>query len=240
MSSMAPPPVPRRIVVDQYGNRYYSARAESVYGDRFHPYPRPIFDGPDYELSTRKPSFGGELPRSADQPPRSASLIPRGSGKQLAEVEYIDQPARIPREYSVRPAEPVIVREEYLPAHDGYPPPRYSVHEDGRPLRDYPSRSYSLRPDVIRRDPADPYITRHESIQPGREYVRRIDGPPPLTLREASVHRSEYAPGEDRRSGFVPSLQQRQYLDDRELVDGPADMGHDRYGREVRRVSYRY
>jgi hypothetical protein len=135
---MAPPP--RRIVVDQYGNKYYAAPVDAR--ESMAPPSRRIEVDPYYEPA-RTELYEEEIIQRMPPPPRRYV--------EASEAEMIESPYRH-REASRRPVE-----VEYRPG------PQY---EEMGPPREYPSvRSYSMRPEGARREIPEGYV-RHESIQP--------------------------------------------------------------------------
>lgn len=209
---MAPPP--RRIVVDQYGNKYYAAPVDAR--ESMAPPSRRLEVDPYYERAvTREPLqrvpartevYEEDMAQRLPMPPP-----PPRRYVEAPDPEMMDSPSYRTREPSRRPVE-----VEYRPM------PQY---DDMGPPRDYaPPRSYSMRPEVVRREVPEGYI-RHESVQPGSV---RVSQP---RYREVSIVHQE--PFEERR--YVSAAPGRRYVD-----DGPGDIGQEPYPAEPRRVYARY
>ena len=206
---MAPPP--RRIVVDQYGNKYYAAPVDAR--ESMAPPSRRIEVDPFYERAvTREPTmrapvraevYEDEAIQRMPPPPRRYVEAPEG---EMIESAYRQ------REASRRPVE-----VEYRAG------PQF---EDMGARREYPSvRAYSMRPEGVRREIPEGYI-RHESIQPAG--VRA----PPSRYREVSVVHAE---GFDERR-YMSAVQGRRYIE-----EGPGmEAGPEGYAGEGRHVYARY
>jgi hypothetical protein len=205
---MAPPP--RRIVIDQYGNKYYAAPVDAR--ESVAPPPsRRIEVDPYYERAvTREPTmrvpraelFDDDLVQRMPPPPRRYM---EGPGPELIEAQPYRQ-----REASRRPVE-----VEYRPQYEEMGPPREYV----------PSRAYSMRPEVVRREAPEGYV-RHESIQPGS-----MRAPQPQ-YREVSIVRQEPV---DERRYYSAAPQTRRYVEEE-----PVDVAQEPYAPEPRRVYTRY
>lgn len=134
---------------------------------------------------------------------------------EAAEPELIEARAYRPREVSRRPVE-----VEYRPQEmmERRPMPQY---EDMGPPQYMPSRAYSVRPEVVRREVPEGYV-RHESIQPGS--IRASAQP---RYREVSLAHQEPA----ERFAMAPP-QSRRYVEE--------DVAPELYSAVPRHVSYRY
>lgn len=218
---MAPPP--RRIVVDQHGNKYY-AEPVSV-RESVAPPNRRIESESFYERAiTREPTMRApvrtELYEEADSR-RMAPPPPRRYVEQ-ADVEILE-PGYGPR--TLRPVE-----AEYAPGREVVERRPVVQYEEMGPPREYiPSRAFSMRPEVVRRE--GEYIRlRHESVQPG--FVRA----PVPRYREVSVV-PEQLHYEDRRYTMAPPAQGRRYVEDG-YVERPVEVAEQQ--QPARRVSYRF
>ena len=207
---MAPPP--RRIVVDQYGNKYYAAPVEAR--ESMAPPSRRAEVDPFYERAvTREPTM--RAPARADMyeeggMQRMPMPPPPRRYVEAADVEMMESPYR-QREASRRPAE---VEYRAVPQYEEMGPPR-----------EYPSaRSYSMRPEVVRREIPEGYV-RHESIQPA---AVRASQP---HYREVSVVHQE--PFDERR--YISGPPGRRYVE-----EGPMEVGPEAYAGEPRHVYARY
>lgn len=202
---MAPPP--RRIVVDQYGNKYYAAPVdarESVAP----PSSRRIEVDPYFERAvTREPTM--RAPRTEIYEEDSMQRMPPPPRRYLdaSGSEVMEAPLYRQREASRRPVE-----VEYRPQYEEMAPPREYV----------PSRAYSMRPEVIRREAPEGYV-RHESIQPGA-----MRAPQPQ-YREVSIVRQE--PASDGRYYSV-APQTRRYVEEE-----PVELAQEPYAPEPRRYT---
>jgi hypothetical protein len=246
---MAPPPppavAPRRVVVDQYGNRYYAEQPA--------PQPRasvaPVARYPDPELGyERAPSrmpapapYHPAAPSAQYEPAESVMAPPpaRRPVPQEQPVEYVDSHGYRVREYSSRPVEHV--RYSHAPTSPVYqqppyeqmpppsarpaprdlhyempPPPMHQPSHETSPQFVPPSRAYSVRPDGQEAQPIT-YAPRQASVAPV-QYVRHDAAPP---ARAISV-----MPGQEYGA---PVYQQRVPS----YAPQPAVRYVDEYGREV-------
>ncbi|KAF2683950.1 hypothetical protein K458DRAFT_418255 [Lentithecium fluviatile CBS 122367] len=220
---MAPPP--RRIVVDQYGNKYYAAPADAR--ESVAPPIRRMEADPYYERAvTREPAMRASTRAELYEEDDIQRMLPPPPRRfvEATDVDMIEaRPYR--REASHRPVEMEYRPQEVL---ERRPVPQY---EDMGPPREYmPARAYSVRPEVLRREVPEGYV-RHESVQPGHV---RVAAP---RYREVSVVHQE--PYEDRRYAFA-TPQSRRYVEDG-ASERPVEAAQDPYSAaEARRVSYRY
>ena len=162
---MAPPP--RRIVVDQHGNKYYAAPVDAR--ESAAPPSRRIEVDPYFERAvTREPTM--RAPRHEIYDDDDAGMrMPPPPRRYVERPEMIEAQPYRQREASRRPVE-----MEYRPQYEEMAPPREYM----------PSRASSMRPEVVRREVPQGYI-RYESIQPG---LMRAPQPQPQ-YREVSVVR---------------------------------------------------
>jgi len=198
---MAPPPaVPRRIVVDQYGQRYYAEQPI--------PQPRasvaPVARHPDPELGyERAPS---RMPGAYQPPPQPAHYEPvepvmapppppiRQHTHQEQAVEYIDSHGYRVREYGSRPTEPV--RYSHAPKSPVYQQPAQYDHMPPPSARPAPRElHYDMPPPPMpqpSREPTSPVYApppRAFSVRPEGEDTSQITYAP----RQASVAPVQYA-----------------------------------------------
>lgn len=218
---MAPPP--RRIVVDQYGVKYYAAPVDTR--ESVAPPSRRVEVDPYYERAvTREPTIRAparaeiyeddDVQRMPPPPPRRY---------EASDADVIEtRPYR--REASHRPVEVEFRPQEVI---ERRPIPQY---EEMAPPREYlPTRAYSVRPEVVRREAPEGYA-RHESVQPGHV---RMAAP---RYREVSVvHQDPY---DDRRYAFA-APQSRRYVEEG-AAERPVEVPQEPYGGESQRVRYRY
>ncbi len=193
---MAPPP--RRIVVDQFGNKYYAAPVDPVEPST----PVRRVEMPPYqERGATRDSARRALPPPEFYEEEIVQRMPppRRRYGEAPDFEVIERPPR-QREASRRPVE-----VEYRPM---------PMYEEQGPPREYaPSRAYSMRPEVIRREIPVGH-TRHESIQPGSV---RVSQP---RYREVSIVHQE--PIDNRP--YISAPQSRRYIE-----EGPIDIAQEPY-----------
>jgi hypothetical protein len=197
---MAPPPVaPRRVVVDQYGNRYYAEQSISQ--------PRasvaPVARHPEPELGyERAPSrMTGAYqppPQPAHYEPAEPIMAPppppiRHHAHQEHDVEYIDARGYRVREYSSRPGEPV--RYSHAPKSPVYQPSAQFDHMPPPSARPAPRElHYDMPPPPMpqqSREPTSPVYApppRAFSVRPDGEDTSQITYAP----RQASVAPVQY------------------------------------------------
>lgn len=205
---MAPPP--RRIVVDQYGNKYYAAPVNAR--ESMAPPSRRVEVDPYYERAvTREPTM--RVPARAeiyeDEPVQMMPPPPRRY-MEAAEPELIESPLYRQRAVSRRPAD---IEYRTVPHYEEMGPPREYLA----------SRAYSMRPEVVRQEVPAGYA-RHESVQPVRVSQPRY--------REVSIVQQE--PFDDRR--YVSAAPQgRRYVE-----EGAVEMAPDPYAAQPQRTYTRY
>lgn len=255
-AAMPPPPPPpaRKIVVDQYGNRYYANEAEAELPPApaprmsVAPQPRPELDSP-YERAPSRATSVFYAPRPAqgmfeDEGPLRMAPPPIRRVTMQPETEAPDYRSYRQRDYSRAP-EPQYYREEAAPvyAREPMPPPPPPAHRasayppDPAASGAYIPRAYSVRPEV---EPVR-YVTRQPSMAPQAEYA------PPPPMRAVSVMPgSEYSarPTEVRYEyGQAPPQYPpppTRYVDEGAMRASVAPQMRqvyvDQYGREVRQV----
>ncbi|KAL6704931.1 hypothetical protein ACN47E_007476 [Coniothyrium glycines] len=205
---MAPPA--RRIVVDQYGNKFYAAPMDAR--ESMAPPARRVEVNPYYErASTREPTMRAPA-RTDIYEDEPVQMMPPPPRRYIggSEVEMMESPVYPQRAHSRRPAE-----VEYRPL---------AQFEDLGPPREYlPPRGYSVRPEVVRQDAPTGYA-RHESIQPVRV--------PQPRYREVSIVQQEPY-GERRYVSVAP--QSRRYVEEE-----PVELAPDPYVAPPQRTYTRY
>lgn len=211
-----PMPPPRRIVVDQYGNKYYAAPVEAR--ESAAPPSRRVEVDPYYERAvTREPTMRAPARSEIYEDEMGQRMLPPPPRRYMeaAEPELIEARPFRQREASRRPVE-----VEYRPQEvmERRPVPQY---EEMGPPQYMPSRAYSVRPEVVRREVPEGYV-RHESIQPGS--IRASAQP---RYREVSL--TQHEPAE--RYAMAPP-QSRRYVEEDVVPEG--------YTAVPRHVSYRY
>lgn len=238
---MAPPPAPRRVVMDQYGNKYYAEPAPVDRRASAAPPPRRVGEEALYERArTREPTM---RPVARVEPYDEEEALQRMPPPQprrymeQPELEIVD-PHRSyrQREYSMRPAEPL--RDELVPAQEPLERHLAARYEDmpPPPRGEYITRAYSVRPEGARRELPVEYMARHGSVAPGGGYTRRVE-PLPLGYREVSVvHGGDGF--EERRYAYAPQHSARRYVDEQDVIERPAEAQE--YGGEPRNIGYRY
>lgn len=257
---MAPPPaVPRRIVVDQYGNRYYAEQSISQPRASVAPVARHPDPEPGYERApSRMAGAYQPPPQPTHYEPAEPIMAPppppvRHHAHHEQAVEYIDSQGYRVREYSSRPAEPV--RYSHAPKSPVYPqPPQFDhmpppsarpapreLHYDmppppvPQPSRELTSPVYAAPPRAfsVRPDGEDTsqitYAPRQASVAPV-QYVRH-DAAPPARAMSAMPGPEYGAPTyQPRAPSYAP--QPVRYVDEYGREVAPREMnqaGHYRY-----------
>lgn len=224
-SPMAMAPPPRRIVVDQYGNKYYAAPVEAR--ESVAPPSRRVEVDPYYERAvTREPTLRAPArPELYEEETIQRMPPPPRRYVEASEAEMVESRA-YRREASHRPS--VVDRGAYEMVERR---PIAQYEEMGPPRQYLPGRAYSVRPEVVRREAPEGYA-RHESVQPGHA---RIPVAAPR-LREISVVHPDGS--DDRQYAFATP--QRRYIEDAGL-ERPMEVVQERFATEApRRTSYRY
>ncbi|EME47758.1 hypothetical protein DOTSEDRAFT_42105 [Dothistroma septosporum NZE10] len=223
-----PPPTaqPRRIVVDQYGNRYYAAEPAAA------PYPtaaasrasmapvdrRPVELG--YErASSRMSTSYYQQPETVQYEPIDNRMAPPPSRRD--QPLYVDTNTYPGREYSSRPTEQVrYAQGPASPVHQATPryetmapPPVPPAREPKSPAY-APTRSHSVRPEETA--PMLATYARQASVAPV-QYVRQEA--PPSNQAMSIMPGYEHAPQSARAYSHAPPPQPVRYVD--------------QYGREV-------
>ncbi|KAI9816193.1 MAG: hypothetical protein M1827_001794 [Pycnora praestabilis] len=251
---MAPPPRP--IIVDQHGNKYYAAPPETDMKQSVAP--SSMGPGPEYHYErapTRDRVIRESIPISDSyddghyaQRVAPPPFAPRRVLQQ-PEVEGADHRVYRQREYSMRPLEAGMAREEVVHVRE-YPERRRLSHvEDLTMPQEYGSRTHSVRPHSSRQETPREYVPRVHSVRPEREYVTtvpsRAEVAPP-SLREFSVRADgtrrteDYFAGDAERISYAPQPQGRRYVDDNDLIELPREMAPGGFAEDTRRASYRY
>lgn len=240
--ALMPPPPPRQIVVDQYGNRYFAEPIEPIdYRRSVVPPPRRPEEEPYLERAVTVMRESAPRPiRVADgyedvhyqampPPPRSRAYT------QLPE-DINDPRSHRERAFSVRPQETVLrdAPQRSYSQHEGTinrrpPPPRF---DEAPPSSDFVPRAYSVRPEPPRRELVPEYGARPGSVQPGGGYGRRDMPPPPMAAGFADDsyrYPPSRAPVPQRRGGYV---------DERARGEAGDDLGRSPYGQGRRIINY--
>lgn len=223
---MAPPA--RRIVVDQFGNKYYAAPVnvrESVAPSRR------VEAEPYYERAvTREPVRAPAGMRTEVYEEDGIMRMPPPPPRRYVEVadpELVEARPYRHREASHRPME-----VEYAARGLVERRPVMQYEEMGPPREYMPSRAFSMRPEGARREVAEGYPSmRHESVAP--RYVS-VAAP---RYREVSVVHADRP--DQHRYAFAAEPQERRYVEE-EGRDRPMEAALEGYSTEPRRVSYRY
>lgn len=253
MPAPPPPQALRRIIVDQYGNKYMAAEEAApvqIPAPRMSVAPQapPSADG----LYERAPSRASAVyaPRSAQgiYGEDSASMMPPPPIRRIAvQAETQDYRMYRQRDYS-RPPEAQYYREE--PVYRDYPampPPapahRASVYPAEPVAQAGHTRAYSVRPEAE----AIRYMSRAPSVMPQAEYMRVADdGGAPSGLRAVSVAPgAEYGRAPGPQYSYAPpgsypmAPPNGRYTEEDGLRMAPrprTEVYMDEYGREIRRV----
>lgn len=209
-------PPPRRIVVDQYGNKYYAAPIDAR--ESAAPPSRRIETDPYYERAvTREPTMRAPARSEIYEDELGQRMLPPPPRRyvEATEPELIEARPYRQREASRRPVEVEYRSQDVIERRP------LSQFEEMGPPQYMPSRAYSVRPEVVRREVPEGYV-RHESIAPGP--IRASAQP---RYREVSLARHE--PAEHYAMG---PPQSRRYVEEEPAPDG--------YTALPRHVSYRY
>ncbi len=252
---MGPPP--RKIVVDQYGNRYYAApptidltssvppptRDENI-NPRYAPIP--VRDVRDHVR--RAPVGPVELYDDEGVDERMAPPVARRVVER-ADVDMLDQRTYRHQDYEPRPMETMIPQEDrgqrHQLRHGSYVS---QVEPIPLPPREYVPRLHSVRPEAGRYEASREYVSRVQSVRPESEYApngpTRSEAPPrahrELKLRPDDVPRvREYLPVNNERFTYAPRPQSRGYLGTN-LTEWPRERIQEIHEPESRRPSYRY
>lgn len=239
--AMGPPRQPMRLMMDEYGRKFYEAvPAPSMQASVAPPIryrdPEVIYErAPARSVSSRLPvetyEEDGVLYRRAASPAMSA---PR---RVVTQPEYAlpaqpDYRAYRQREYSVRPTTMAPPGEEYIQIRGAPERRQMSVFEDGP--REYIQRAPSVRPESVRYEVPREYVGRVGSVRPEampREYASSVRPDAPPREYAASVRpeaRREIIPQSQREYSMRPG----EVIPRREHVMAP---GEDRYYEEVPR-----
>ncbi|KAK5175580.1 uncharacterized protein LTR77_000719 [Saxophila tyrrhenica] len=251
-TNMMPPPdaAPKRIIVDQYGNRYMEAGPAPA-----QPQPQPARYAPSRAsmapIETRPyPEMTVERAPSrasvayAPQPPQTVYYQPADRGmppppsrrqpeSQYAYVdsngvsvrEYLNRPAAEPPQYAPQPTSPVY---QQVRAYDQMPPPPAPPARNDTAPAYAPSRSYSVVPEEPQYLPAS-YV-RQSSVAP-IQYVRQEPAPAPP--RAVSV-----MPPPDYRMSAQPAPQRTYSQAPPQSVRYVDQYGKEVYPQQVSQVHY--
>lgn len=225
--AMAPPP--RRIVVDQYGNRYYEApvvadrrasvapAVRHIEADPYYERPAPrnaISRGPQYAEAFEDRNYVQRIGSPALAPARYVEYYPAPRGERLA----------------TRPKELGNGDEEYQGGHDRvriveYPEERQvSNGEEFVWPREGTARMHSVRPSASQAEPPRQSVMRVQSVRPEQDRVVSLGGrremAPPIS-RHLSVRPDDefnrpvaYMPAEKARYYYQPEARGARYIDD--------------------------
>lgn len=230
--AMAPPP--RRIVVDQYGNRYYEAPVVADRRASVAPVVRHVGPDPYYErLAPRSAISRGPQYAEAFE---DRNYVQRIASPALTSTRYVEYyPAPRGERLATRPRELGNGEEAYQNGHDRvriveYPDERQvgNREEMVRP-REGTARIHSVRPSASESElPREP-VMRVQSVRPEQDRVVSLGGrremAPPIT-RQLSVRPEEdfnkpvaYMPAEKSRYYYQPEARGARYIDDADEED---------------------
>jgi hypothetical protein len=243
--ALMPPPPPRQIVVDQFGNRYVPEQPVEY---RVVPQPSRVEVDPFYHRAgTREPTTRPiRVPDIYEDPYRGMPPPARSRAFTQLPDDGADPRSQRERAYSMRPQDDsprAAPHRSYASYEAGAerrpPPPRF---DEAPPAREYVPRAYSVRPDPPRHEVVPEYAARSGSVQPGGGYARRDMPPPPIP----AVHlRESMAPGDGYR--YPPprdtsSLQQHRsrYADEQIRGEQLDEVTRSPYSDGRRVVTYEY
>jgi hypothetical protein len=262
-----PPPSVRRIVVDQYGNRYYANESDRMsVAPQLRPEPEIIYErAPSRRQSVAYSNHPAPQQNGyEDEHEHTMRMPPPPPVRRVLEQQPDSAPtdyrvyrqrdysrAPDPQYYRQDPTGPVYIRDAPAPAHSFgtcvYPPETHAP------------RAYSVRPEV---EPVG-YMSRQPSmVPPQTEYLRMMPessrgstmAPPPLHSAHSHM----------RAVSVIPAASNEYMTDQRYTAPAPAPLHAsstpgpglryveevgptpappreiyvDQYGREVRRVGY--
>ena len=253
---MAPPP--RRIVVDQFGNRFYAAEPIPGPAPRASvaPVDRRLQAGPTYERSASRMSVAYSQPpvpvqyepidhRTAPPPPPYRQPVEYVDANGYPVRDYQPRPTAEPPQgrYASRPTSPAYQQAPryepaaptspvYQPAprYDPMPPPPAPVREPTSPVYQTPPRAYSVRPEESAPLQPREYM-RQPSVTP-IQYARQDMLPPPPPARAMSVMPEPmYAQQPQQRAySYAPTPAPQQAV---KYVD---QYGNDAFPQQIRQV----
>lgn len=219
---MGPPRQAMRLMMDEYGRKFYEAvptsstRQSVAPPIRYRDSPEIIYErAPVRPVSSRVPvEVYEEDGVMYERPPPPAGT----SRREVTQPEYAipaqpDYRSYRQREYSVRPTAMGLPREEFIQLRAAAPARRQmSVFEDAPP-REYIQRAPSVRPEPVRYEIPREYAGRLQSVPPPREYAASVR-PEALSREYASVLpegvRREVMPREQREYSVRPEVVERR------------------------------
>ncbi|MCJ1365426.1 hypothetical protein MMC16_004547 [Acarospora aff. strigata] len=241
---MAPPP-PRRIVMDQYGNKYYEAPRTVNVRSSAAPPARYADVEPTYErVSARQAPIraGSTILEPYEDMRYGQRLAPSSPPQQRVLAQHHDDGTNHRTYRGLDYPEQVLVPRNTSGHVLDYPVPRHASHFDGiSSSREPIARISSVRPVSSRYEFAPDYAPRVQSVHPDQQgFVRlpRRHDLPPARVRELSVRvdhepqvRGEYVttgrPGCEyevqSHSGQIP-----EQRDSREVIMMDSPLGDDR------------
>jgi hypothetical protein len=181
---MRPPPQPLRIVIDEYGRKFYepmpiSSMRQSVVPPIRYREPEAVYErAPARVVSGRAPTEIYEDETVVYRRPSPALTAPR---RVVTQPEYAAPPhpeyrEYRQREYSVRPSTMAPPGEDYVQVR-GAPERRQMSHFE-EPPREYIRRAASVRPEAVRYEIPREYAGRMQSVHPAdvpsREYAASV------------------------------------------------------------------
>ena len=230
--AMAPPP--RRIVVDQYGNRYYEAPVVADRRASIAPVVRHVEPDPYYErLASRSAISRG--PQYAETF-EDRNYVQRIASPALTSTRYVEYyPAPRGERLATRPRELGNSDEAYQSGQDRvriieYPEERLvSNREENVRPREVPARMHSVRPSASQGELPHEPVMRVQSVRPEQDRVVSLGGrremAPPIS-RQLSVRPEDgfsrpvaYVPAEKARYYYQPEARGARYIEDAEEED---------------------
>lgn len=235
---MGPPP-PRRVIVDQFGNRYYAAEsAPAPSRASVAPVDRIAESQSMYERAPSRMSVAYAPP--PPQPlyePMETRMAPPPPRRQEQPIEYVDANGyRVTREYSTRPAEPVRYAEA----------PTSPVYQQAPRYEPMPAPPAPIERTSPVYQPAPRYEQMPPPPPPHAQPLREQTSPVYQTMPRAYSVRSEeppqqLAPGYMRQASVAPQQYVRQ-----EMAPPPPParavsvMPGSDYGAQVQQPAYSY
>nr|POE94593.1 hypothetical protein CFP56_16830 [Quercus suber] len=234
---MLPPP-PRKIIVDQYGQRYYAAEpvpASDIPRASVAPIEQRVLPDAIYDAAPIQAAYGRPSQTMQYDPTSSRTPLPPTLPRGVADYapDFIDPNGHRYREYSSRPAETVQHAGprrspvyQQIPRYEHMPPPQApTAREQTSPVY-APPRAYSVRPEEsqqLQQYHVMPNHLRQASAAPV-QYVRQ-EAPHPSAARAISVVPSaDYGATQDTYSYPPANVPQVKYIDQYGRPVQPSDV----------------
>nr|POF12654.1 hypothetical protein CFP56_09806 [Quercus suber] len=233
-----PPPPPPKIIVDQFGQRYYAAD------------PVPVSDFPRaptapieqrvssdiiYDTTPSVANYGRQSQYAQYDHTNNRNFLPPPlpgrSSDQTA--EFIDPNGYRYREYSSRPADTVQYAGrarspiyQQAPRHEQMPPPQApSATEQTSPVY-APTRAYSVRPEEFQQLQQYQVVSNHlrQASAAPVQYVRQEAPQPPAARAMSVIPSADYGAAQNTYSYLPAAVPQVKYVDQYGRPVQPSDV----------------